>query len=683
MSLTDRLAHHVCTFGRRASSGEVAVSFPCIDLLPGVVGWRRKLTTPKFMQLISGFLIRKTEYSLQVIARSLQYMDVVMSDDDWSGVQKLLDEHLPMPMPLPPPVANMPPPELAENQIVAAAAPAAEAAVVEHVEADAYASYSREQLIATLHRRDKAIKSAKKRNKNGLRVISRRNKQIAVYADTKPTADVLAITRTAKGRLTKSSIYSLAIRRNMSNIASGDLGTVLLEPILRQTVVRAELHAAAALQASAVSYWAVEAKLANSDDNKYGLTVLAVTADATGAGMWQKKKLSTCIVDAEFLMDTGHGLEPVPIKRHCDIVPVVDSSGRGTYAVMENHLKSIGAPSWTLNPTNSRYVRTWVHTTDRGPDEISVRKMISSQVKALENVIYIPNDCVEHCLHLIVKAVLTMADKCLEHAKKPYKYFPSLTKICQIWRDRAQQVFQQWAAKYGRKSAQACCANLCPKCIAGRWGSVATTEKRLEDVEIERLHCVLKDVLGVSAMQDKQKKNKSPDDVQMDDIKAYREKMSKWSGDALTATGDKFFRCMVTTTHEATKPTIHASNLIKKLVPQHEVDTRGSQMAIFISEYAAKIASEYDELLVSTVWHLATVDLPQKEAETLRSYALKLILLNASAFDRRLHKKVKSFPLKALRIGEADANTACQVTMGICDYIMSTPEKISTTPASS
>ena len=124
MSLTDRLAHHVCTFGRRASSGEVAVSFPCIDLLPGVVGWRRKLTTPKFMQLISGFLIRKTEYSLQVIARSLQYMDVVMSDDYWSGVQKLLDEHLPLPMPLPPPVANMPPPELAENQIVAAAAPA-------------------------------------------------------------------------------------------------------------------------------------------------------------------------------------------------------------------------------------------------------------------------------------------------------------------------------------------------------------------------------------------------------------------------------------------------------------------------------------------------------------------------------------------------------------------------------
>ena len=61
-------------------------------------------------------------------------------------------------------------------------------------------------------------------------------------------------------------------------------------------------------------------------------------------------------------------------------------------------------------------------------------------------------------------------------------------------------------------------------------------------------------------------------------------------------------------------------------------------MAIFISEYAAKIASEYDELLVSTVWHLATVDLPQKEAETLRSYALKLILLNASAFDKVTQK---------------------------------------------
>ena len=648
MSLTDRLAQHVCTFSRRASSGEVAISFPCLDLLPGVVGWRRKLTTPKFMQLISGFLIRKTEYSLQVIARSLQYMDVLMSENDWKGLHELIDTH--MPMPRPPPLANMPPPELAENQIVIAAAPAAEAAVVEHVEvADAYASYSREELVATLHQRDQAIKSAKerlqhwkKKARNVARRVTTRDRQIVIARKSgKPTADVLAITRTAKGQLTKSSSYSLAIRRNMSHIATGDLGTVLLEPILRQTVVRAELHAAAALQASAVSYWDAEAELANSDANKYGLTVLAITADATGAGMWQKKKLSTCIVDAECLMDTGHGLEPVPIKRHCDLVPVVDGSGRGTYAVMENHLKSIGAPSWTLNPTNSRYVRTWLHTTDRGPDEVAVRKMISSQVKALENVIYIPNDCVEHCLHLIIKAVLTLADKCLEHARKPYKYFPSLTKICHVWRDRAQQVFEQWVAKYGRKSAKACCGNLCPKCIAGRWGSVATTEKRLEDVEIERLHCVLKDVLGVTAMQDKQNKGKSPDEVQMDDIRAYREKMSKWSGDALTATGDKLFRCMVTITHEATKPTIHASNFIKNIVPQHEVDTKGSPMAIFISEYAAKIAGKYDELLVSTVWHIATADLPQKEAETLRSYALKLILLNATAFDRRLHKSVK------------------------------------------
>ena len=71
----------------------------------------------------------------------------------------------------------------------------------------------------------------------------------------------------------------------MSIVATSDLGSVLLEPLLRQTVVRAELHAAATLQASAVSYWAVESGLANSDANSYSLTVLAVTAGATSASM--------------------------------------------------------------------------------------------------------------------------------------------------------------------------------------------------------------------------------------------------------------------------------------------------------------------------------------------------------------------------------------------------------------
>ena len=88
-------------------------------------------------------------------------------------------------------------------------------------------------------------------------------------------------------------------------------------------------------------------------------------------------------------------------------------------------------------------------------------------------------------------------------------------------------------------------------------------------------------------------------------------------------------------------------------------------MARFVSEYAAKTAGKYDELRVSPVWQTATMDRPETEATTLQMYALKLILLNAAAFDRRLHKDTNAFHLQALRIGDADADTECRVRMGI------------------
>ena len=180
----------------------------------------------------------------------------------------------------------------------------------------------------------------------------------------------MAIQRTGpsgSGRyLTVPSRVSLSIRRNLSNIACGDLSLVLLDDASRWTVARAEVHSGACLLAAARAFHQnmlaeIAEKPSSGFDDSKGLSqpavcIHSISQDATNSAIWQKRKLSALILESAFcpslpskedLGASGIELANVFQMMQCvaDCQPVGDSSAAGTVALTHKMLGSLGCPS--------------------------------------------------------------------------------------------------------------------------------------------------------------------------------------------------------------------------------------------------------------------------------------------------------------------------------------------------
>ena len=169
----------------------------------------------------------------------------------------------------------------------------------------------------------------------------------------------MAIVRTGKhgtGRyLTIPARISLGIRRNLSNVACGDLSLILLDDASRWSVARAEVHSAAAMTASCKSFHLNMVESFDSSDPS--LSIHLVTQDATNSSIWQKRKLCALICHTAYLaepmptdqeakeftwswQDLFHSLQCV-----ADVQQVQDGNAYGCVALCEKMLRSVGCPS--------------------------------------------------------------------------------------------------------------------------------------------------------------------------------------------------------------------------------------------------------------------------------------------------------------------------------------------------
>ena len=100
-------------------------------------------------------------------------------------------------------------------------------------------------------------------------------------------------------------------------------------------------------------------------------------------------------------------------------------------------------------------------------------------------IIFIGQDCVDHQCHLPVKVGLLLIDSVLAEEGQDWRYFASVAKCVNVWRDSAKPLYKSWEAKFGRTQAFTNGRKLPPRCLAGRWMSVSNAEERLIDVEDE------------------------------------------------------------------------------------------------------------------------------------------------------------------------------------------------------
>jgi hypothetical protein len=96
-----------------------------------------------------------------------------------------------------------------------------------------------------------------------------------------------------------------------------------------------------------------------------------------------------------------------------------------------------------------------------------------------------------HATQLISKSSLLLVDLFLKSSNHTLRYFSTLAKITHLWNQNLRRVFLIWQCSFGAESAVAHALKKLPRCIAGRWGSVAALQDRLMAASASKVAAVL------------------------------------------------------------------------------------------------------------------------------------------------------------------------------------------------
>lgn len=157
-------------------------------------------------------------------------------------------------------------------------------------------------------------KQAKRKFKSIEGSMSKRVKTLETCVGELRDVSTLELTTSGKSgkRLTKAGTIALGLRRNLSNIAAGDFGAVVLRDISANTVIRSEIKCAAAILTDMslfthnVSVSHLEQFLASgiprelvsrATEPPWALMFVCIRSDATNSSIWRREKLN--LLEAE------------------------------------------------------------------------------------------------------------------------------------------------------------------------------------------------------------------------------------------------------------------------------------------------------------------------------------------------------------------------------------------------
>lgn len=286
-----------------------------------------------------------------------------------------------------------------------------------------------------------------------------------------------------------------------------------------------------------------------------------------------------------------------------------------------------------------------------------MRKLVAVVVAPFESIQWWQMNCLKHQGHIIVREGLEIVDETFKAMGKPFKYYSSLRKIVNVWREKAKDFYLKWCAIYGAKDANAMARYLVPRCIAGRWGSVHRTEERVGNCTRAKLHAVSAAVLSGEAhvgdcqcrggelpqlsgllADGAQAGRDAVDELNVDEQREYRGKMGRWRRDVMRVTADDFFFAALSVSHEARAPLHHLNAILDSKPSGAGLDQHGTVLAQLICTRGASLAREMDALLdkLSVLVAVCEPELTTDEFQWLARLAARLALHNASAFHMRV-----------------------------------------------
>ena len=164
---------------------------------------------------------------------------------------------------------------------------------------------------------------------------------------------------------------------------------------------------------------------------------------------------------------------------------------------------------------NSRTYFVYTDCTDKGPDQSARKRRLSTMLASNNNILYIPSDCLMHAFHSAVKDGLQLLDAVIPALFDPQtlkgftKYYSSLAKLVNVWREKASEIMSMWEQYHEHREDR----TISPEelhyllelgrryphqVVAGRWGSVEQAEQYLQERGRDNVVPVLLRVLARS-----------------------------------------------------------------------------------------------------------------------------------------------------------------------------------------
>ena len=150
-----------------------------------------------------------------------------------------------------------------------------------------------------------------------------------------------------------------------------------------------------------------------------------------------------------------------------------DGTGPGCHGFVLKQLQHLGLSFHWRSTKQLPTTHAYIYTSDAGPDQIGcrgiIKQIVHMHMSESSTSYFFDNDCLKHQLQLVVKGLLIHSDRWAAELGMPFKYFGTLAKWMNVWRDSgfANQVFHVAKRRYGNMLALKYAHSRPSRCLSG------------------------------------------------------------------------------------------------------------------------------------------------------------------------------------------------------------------------
>jgi hypothetical protein len=282
-------------------------------------------------------------------------------------------------------------------------------------------------------------------------------------------------------------------------------------------------------------------------------------------------------------------------------------------------------------------VRLFFYTSDEGPDQESFKAFAT--VEAMPNLftVFIPCKCMMHVVQLVLRSGLRTCDRWLSSMGYNWKYYSSIAKLTNVWRENGRRFMVRFMAMYGSTITDAVASKLPHRCQAGRWSSVFETEKFYLKCGRARLKAVIPTVFaaegghgadagdgavrgagaGGAGGGDHHAEEEGGalaaivnyvDDPAIEDQVHRRQTMGRWRREVCEVSQEEMFWNIMEIHHRVAAVVEHHMAFLSQVVGTDFIAHKGGKICRLVTGKASEIMSEYAAILINTEWMDTIID---------------------------------------------------------------------------